>query len=229
MAALSQVLQMQGDVVRSIKAEQRATFRSSVGQLFGIGKPASVGLAYVQHIVAVTSQRWRYALVNVPVNVQADKQGGLGVHSAGLAGGVQHAAGIHLHTKTFQEYRQFIGLDIGLYLSLVIVIVTQRIVQLGRRQASVARKDFRRGITHLMIPDQYLDRNARPPHYRPSATDAGGLGDVRVVGCDLWGQADLHDLPLSQAKRTCGVQNTILVSRLYNYPCVHCRSLHSHI
>ena len=218
---LGQILQMQGDVVRGIEAEQRAILCGGVGLLLGIGKPASVGLAYVQNIVAVASQCWRYAFVNVLVNVQADKQGGLGVHSAGLAGGVQHAAGIHLHTKTLQEYRQFIGLDIGFYLGLVIVVVTQRIVQLGRRQANVAGKDFRRGITHLMIPDQYLDRNARPLYYGPSATDTGGSGDMRMVGRDFGGQAELHNLLLGQTKRTCGSQNAVLVSCLYNYRCTH--------
>lgn len=134
---------------------------------------------------------------------------------------MQHAVGVYLHVKALQECGQFIGFDIGLYLGLVVVIVTQCVMQLGRRQADVTGEDFFRRVSHLMILDQYFDWNASSTHHRSPAADARGSGDMRMVGRSLDTQADLNDLSFSQIKRLSRAQYAVLVSRLYDTCCAH--------
>lgn len=135
--------------------------------------------------------------------------------------GVQHAVGVYLHVKALKECWQFIGFAIGLYLGLVVVIVTQCVVQLGRRQTSVTGEDFFRRVSHLMVLDQYFNRNASPPHHGPPTADARGSGDMRMVSPSLDVQPDLNDLLFGQIKRMGRTQYAVLVSRLYDSWCIH--------
>jgi len=102
--ALSQIRHVQGNVIGGVETEQCATFRGSVSKLFSVREPALVSLACIQNVVATASQRHGYAFVHVLINVEADKQCRLHC-SHRLPSGVQHAVGIYLHVKTFQECR----------------------------------------------------------------------------------------------------------------------------